>query len=288
MTRQNIFEILKSKYDIKSEMNKIIELVSIKMFSVSNFYGQRVQYTAEELFDNVLLRNWKQRGSYLSSTEIKRILQIPQIFNKEMTEIMIITTLEYYENIFYLIYKNLGIPNNPNYETSQYYSLTIENMNILLEHLNYEMKIFENEEKVILIPRKPEATAVAEISSEETALAILMYNHHSMKGDIEGKRTILYKIAHEYETLLKKPREGYNDFFVKTNALLNNLHIRHDNKTKEGNKNPVIEIDDKELENWYDELYQLLLFCVLIHDNLERKNRVADFLKSIKENKCKD
>ena len=164
----------------------------------------------------------------------------------------------------------------------------LQNITILIEHLNYERKIFENEEKIILLPKKPEATAVAEISSEETALAILMYNHHSMKGNITGKRKLLYQISLEFETLLKQPHKNYNDFFEKTNGLLNNLHIRHDNKTKEGNKNPVIEIDDKELENWYDELYQLLLFCVLIHDNLERKNRVADFLKSIKENKCKD
>ena len=42
------------------------------------------------------------------------------------------------------------------------------------------------------------------------------------------------------------------------------------NKTKENNKNSIIDITDEELEKWYDKLYQLLLFCVLIKDNLER------------------
>lgn len=285
MTRQNLFEILKSKYDIVREMNKIIDLYNKISIWVHN-YSENSHYSIEELFETQILPYWKQRGSYLTCEEIKNDLDITDYFVKESSIDNIIIALEYYENIFYLTYKK--VYGNSEYVFPNEYYLMIQNTRILLDHLNYERKIFEQEEKLILIPKKPEATAVAEISSEETALAILMYNHYSMKGDIEGKRTILYKIAHEYETLLKKPREGYNDFFVKTNALLNNLHIRHDNKTKEGNKNPVIEIDDKELENWYDELYQLLLFCVLIPDNLERKNRVADFLKSIKENKCKD
>ena len=192
--------------------------------------------------------------------------------------------LEYYANILQLIDINLDfIYSQTILRATDAFGLAIENLNYLLEHLNYEKLIISKEEKVLLVPKKPEATAVAEISSENTALAILMYNHSSLKGDVEEKRKLLYQISLEYETLLKNPIEGYNDFFNKTNQLLNNLHIRHDNKTKDGNKNLIIEIDDNELENWYDELYQLLLFCVLIHDNLERKNRVANFLKSIKE-----
>lgn len=285
MTRQNMFEILKSKYNIVKEMNKITNLYN-KISIWVCIYSENSHYSIEELFETQILPDWKQRGSYLTCKEIKNDLNITDYFVKESSIDNIIIALEYYENIFYLMYKRFR--RDDHYEFPKEYYLMIQNVNILLDHLNYERKIFEREEKLILIPKKPEATAVAEISSKETALAILMYNHHSMKSNITGKRKLLYQISLEFETLLKQPHKNYNDFFEKTNGLLNNLHIRHDNKTKEGNKNPVIEIDDKELENWYDELYQLLLFCVLIHDNLERKNRVADFLKSIKENKCKD
>lgn len=281
----NIFEILKSKYNIEQEMNKIIDLYNQVSIWVSN-YSENRRYSIEELFDSKILPNWKQRGSYLTCSEIRETLGLVSHYKNNTSIENIIIALEYFDNILYLIHKKLY--GDDCYEFSNKYILMLQNITILIEHLNYERKIFENEEKIILLPKKPEATAVAEISSEETALAILMYNHHSMKGNITGKRKLLYQISLEFETLLKQPHKNYNDFFEKTNGLLNNLHIRHDNKTKEGNKNPVIEIDDKELENWYDELYQLLLFCVLIHDNLERKNRVADFLKSIKENKCKD
>lgn len=280
MARQNIFEILKSKYDIVKEINKIMVLYN-KISIRGNSYADNRSYSIEKLFETKILPNWKQRGAYLSCKEIRNDLDIVDYFVNESKIDDIMLSLEYIQNILYLIYKK--VYNIYNYVFPKEFDLMLQNINILLEHLNCEIKIFENEEKVILIPKNPEATAVAEISSEDTALAIFMYNHHSMKGDVTEKRRLLYQISLEYETLLKKPIEGYNDFFNKTNQLLNNLHIRHDNKTKDGNKNNVIEIDDKELENWYDELYQLLLFCVLIHDNLERKNRVADFLKSMKE-----
>lgn len=285
MTRQNMFEILKSKYNIVKEMNKITNLYN-KISIWVCIYSENSHYSIEELFETQILPDWKQRGSYLTCKEIKNDLNITDYFVKESSIDNIIIALEYYENIFYLMYKRFR--RDDHYEFPKEYYLMIQNINILLDHLNYERKIFEREEKLILIPKKPEATAVAEISSEETALAILMYNHHSMKGNITGKRKLLYQISLEFETLLKQPHKNYNDFFEKTNALLNNLHIRHNNLSEQNNKNSVIDINNTELENWYDELYQLLLFCVLIKDNLDRKNKVTKFLKSIKETKCKD
>lgn len=277
----NMFEILNTKYDTLREINKIARLYNSIIIKENGYY----EYSVETLFENEILQHWKQRRSYLSCKEIKRDLGIATTVFCDIPKDIIIL-LEYYVNISFFVYKK--IYRDDSFDIPKDFTLMFQNLKLLIENLNYEIKLFEDDEKIILIPKKPEATAVAEISSEETALAILMYNHYSMNGDIEGKRTILYKIAHEYETLLKKPIEGYNDFFVKTNALLNNLHIRHDNKTKEGNKNNIINIGDKELENLYDEVYQLLLFCVLIRENLDRKKRVSEFLESIKENQCKD
>lgn len=280
----NMFEILNTKYYTLKEVNKIAYLYNNIIIKEIG-YSFNNEYSVEKLFETKVLPHWKQRRSYLTCQEIKNDLEIATTSLGEIPNNIIIL-LEYYENIMFFIYAKIF--RNASFIFPNDFTLMFQNLNILIENLNYEIKLFEEEEKIILLPKKPEATAVAEISSEETALAILMYNHYSMKGDIEGKRTILYKIAHEYETLLKKPIEGYNDFFVKTNALLNNLHIRHDNKTKEGNKNNIINIGDKELENLYDEVYQLLLFCVLIRENLDRKKRVSEFLESIKENQCKD
>ena len=282
VTRKNIFEILKHKYNVPDEMDKIVALYNSKLFYYNGDYD-RGNYTPEEIFERELLKNWKQRGSYLNCREIRYTIGIPKFFTYETSLENILNTLEYYQNISYLLVDKLNILKNYEYEVSDNFRILLENMQILLNHLNYEFKVIPKEEKLILIPKNPAATSVAEISDEETAMAILMYNHHTLKGDLETKRELLNSIARTYEPLLKNPIEGYNDFFKKTNQLLNNLHIRHNNFEEENNKNLVIDIDDRTLEHWYDELYQLLLFCVLIDDNLKRKKEAELFLKELKQ-----
>ncbi len=281
MSRKNIFEIINNNYDIAHEIDKITELFNYNMVSYIDNRCQQRTTTLERIFEVQILPTWKQRGTLLSIDEIKDKLNIPESFEESPLWNIddALNLLEIYDNIAYLIHKKL---NRDVYQLDNCFNLLIENIHILLDHLNYEHKIFENEEKVILIPKNPAATAVAEISDEETAMAILRYNHHTLKGDLETKRHLLNSIAREYEPLLNNPIEGYIDFFKKTNGLLNNLHIRHNNIESVDNKNLVIDIDDKTLEHWYDELYQLLLFCVLIDDNLKRKNDAGEFLKSLK------
>lgn len=279
MTRQNIFEIMKNTYNIPNEINKIRLLFNQKIFY--NRYT-RSKCTIEEVFNKEILLSWKQRGSFLSCNEIKETLNLPDDINEHTAEEDIIKTVEYYENIFYMLVNKFDMLTENDWEIPPSLTIVGENIALLIEHLNYDKYKMPKDEMVLLIPKNPAATAVAEISSKATALAILKYNHASLKGDLEGKRNILNSIYREYETVLDNPVENYKDFYKKAKQLYNNLHIRHDNKTKTNNKNTVINIDDKELEKWYDELYQLLLFCVLIKDNIDRKAEVEDFLKSIK------
>ena len=91
------------------------------------------------------------------------------------------------------------------------FHVLIDNINLLLEHINYQFKNIKNEESYNYT-KPAEVNAAAETSSEETALAILMYNHHAYKGDIEEKRKLLYQIALEYELFLSNPINGFKDF----------------------------------------------------------------------------
>lgn len=281
MVRKSIFDVLNNNYDIAQEINKITELFNSNMISYFDSSYNRCTTTIESVFNSIILPTWKQRGTLLSLDEIKEKMNIPDYFEEDSFWSIddVINLLEVYDNIAYLIHKK----RNSNYTLDDRFNLLIENIIILLDHLNYEHKIFENEEKVILIPKNPAATSVAEISDEETAMAILMYNHHTLKGDLEAKRKILYSIAKEYEPLLSKPIDGFKDYFVKATNMLNNLDIRHNNKEGKHKNNLVINLENDELEKWYDELYQLFLFCVLIKDNIERKNNIEEFLKNLKQ-----
>ncbi len=281
MVRKNIFELLEAKYEIKDEMNKIYNFFIKKFIRYQDESGYNF-YSPESFFEEYILKTWKQRYSCIDICEIYQKLNLPTFFNDQTAVEDVINALEFYCNVIYLISTKFDL-NNGLFEISDDMRILNENIQILLDQMHYQKKVFENEEKLILIPKNPAATSVAEISDEETAMDILMYNHHTLKGNLEAKRELLNSIARTYEPLLKSPIEGYKDFYEKTNQLLNNLHIRHNNFEEENNKNLVIDIDDKTLEHWYDELYQLLLFCVLIDDNLKRKKEAGEFLKQLKQ-----
>lgn len=275
MTRKNIFEILEEKYDIAEEIKKISSLFNKLQFTRTHPLSfQQEQYTIEKLVDDVFSL-WKQRGSCLNCAEMKEKLHLTQTFNDLDN---IINTLEYYSNILYIVEHKIDkIVNLPLRGCSEY-KMLLENINILLDHLHYKKITLEEEEKVILVPKDPAATAVAEISSKDIAFAILKYHHASLKGQLGEKRRLLLSIAHEYELLLKKPIDGFTEYFKMTRNILNNLNIRHNNTAK---NEFLTQMSDKELESWYDELYQLLLFCVLIKDNRDRKDKVDELLKRI-------
>lgn len=279
MGRKNIFELLSEKYNIVKEMNKIAELFSgIKITATNPLNFQSGIYSIEQLFEWNCFPKWKQRGPYLSCAEMKADLNIPNSFSNNMDDI--IKGLEYYINILRLVTVNFSHNLNISYPSA--YPMLLKNIDILLEHLNYEEQVFDQDEKVILVPKNPVATAVAEITDKEhIAFAILKYNHNSLKGNIAEKKSLLLSIANEYEPLLKNPINGFSDYFDKANCLLNNLNLRHNNLEGRDKREIVCEMPAEELEKWYDELYQLLLFCVLIKDNIKRKKEIDDLVKKI-------
>lgn len=278
MTRKNIFEILEEKYDIKEEFIKIFNLFNnMKFLRTLPLTFQQDVYTIEKLADDIFVQ-WKQRGSCLNCEEIKRKINLSKDFDNFEN---IINHLEYYLNIIHLIeHKTDKIAQLPLRGCSEYWMMT-ENINILIEHLNYKKIVFDDEEKVILVPKDPAAIAVAEISSDDVAFAIMKYHHASLKGNLNEKRRLLVSIANEYEPLLEKPIDGFYEYIKDAKNMLNNAHIRHNNKEGSDRKELIANMSDEELEHWYDELYQLLLFCVLAKDNKERKEKIHDFLNSI-------
>ena len=274
MNRKDIFSILAEKFNADDEIYKIKALFFKKLFLYTNAYnGIQKEMTIENIVDNFLFSQWKQRGFCINCEEMRLKIGIKNTL-KTIEEKIIL--LEYIFNLIYLIHTHLKIGNLEPIRHKSDYIIFLSNINHILEKMHYGKHFFKDEEKVILVPKNPTATAVAEISSENTAMAILMYHHASLKGNLVRKKELLRQIAQEYEPLLKKGIDGFSDYFSKARDFLNNLDIRHNNSDK-----PIVKnLSPEELENWYDELYQLLLFCVLIRDNKDRKDKMAEFLKT--------
>ncbi len=159
-----------------------------------------------------------------------------------------------------------------------------EVLNECLENINYTFHYNEETEQLIVVEANPEVTAVAEIVEPELVDPIIRYNHFSLKGDIKTKRTILFSLGHALDAKregLKGIDKGLEECIY--NAL-NNLNIRHNNcDSRDPNSfRPVIaSMPDADLEQYYDDLYQLILYANLELDNLERKKKMKEFLNRV-------
>lgn len=152
-----------------------------------------------------------------------------------------------------------------------------------LAQYNHKAVYYPDEEQVIVIEDKSEVTAVAEIVEPQLAKGILRYNHRSLQGDLEAKKSILLSMGAELE-----PRRGDMNTKDKDNEdliffMLNNLNLRHNNVTEGDSryKEELALMPEEELEGWYDELYQMMLLAFLQLDNMERIERVKDLKKRI-------
>ena len=133
------------------------------------------------------------------------------------------------------------------------------------------------------VPKSPEAISVAEIVAPNLSYKVIEYNHHSMKGDLEKKRDTLLALADQLEPKRGELKKINSDLETDVFFLYNNLNIRHNNSDPAGKKyKPVIAaMTNKQIEQWYDDAYQMSLLAFLELDNVERKDRVKKLRETI-------
>lgn len=267
--RKNIFDILSEHLNIRSELERIIAL-----FGTDLYTDGMLDYTPENLVDEHVFFDWKHRNRCICIADMRSRLNIfSRLDKKSVTIEVTLNHIEYFLNIIYLadkyVYENcLGYHNE--------LGMLRDNITFLLDSLNYQAKVFPKDDRVILYEKSAQVTAVAEIVDTTTAISILSYHHARLKGNLTEKKNILLELGAQLE-----PRRGELDRLNKQLSsdiffVLNNLNIRHNNKaTGTHYKKFVDEMVDNTLEEWYDELYQLILLAFLTLDNIERASKIA-------------
>lgn len=273
MNRMSIFERLQPKVDLTTEYLKLDKVIC------------RERSSYEYTINDILARNfrdWKYRANYMSLQELRNELGL-NITKYETSTGSILKHIS--ENDFLLfceLFFNLADAFLSDINTtnlSQKTKSVIETMRIDLEQLNYSFKRLDDR-RVLVIETNPATTAVSEIVELDLSDKIIEYNHYLLRGDLTKKREILRAMSHKYDAVkptLKSINSGLED---RASFLLNNLNIRHNNKDKQSKdyKKFVADMSDSDLEHWYDETYQTLLFAILTVDQVTR-NQSIDELK---------
>lgn len=266
MSRKNIFEILENKWNIIDEVKRIFTLLNTDCISIK-FSEDK---TIIEFVDGYCFYDWENRYSYLDIEDMAKDLDIKLNEDKIPSNLEIIEILKYVEfarNLIMLCDTKLFIDNEKDsddkykYTYYQEYTILKENINIVLEHLNFSTRLLKKEERIILIEKNHSAMSAAEIVDEDTTCKVIEYNHYLLKGDIDKKKEILLQLSNKYEGIKSNIKNLNSKLDDDIGFMLNNIHIRHNNKSGKSKKEYVSKMRKDTIEKWYDETYQMLLLA---------------------------
>ena len=275
--RKNIFDIASENITMKSEAERLVYLATKEITLRIHSYDNETlfQYVNHYRFDQ-----WKQRGHFLNLQDFLKGIDYEGVKKKAANDVeSLLTLIEIIYNIWMLAYKafdDMGKNHSLEYYESYYHLKEI--MDDLLKQYNYTVYIDEKNEQVLVIEDNPAVTATAEIVDAPLATEIIRYNHHALKGEIDLKKEILLKMALNLEPQRKELKALDSKLEDNIFFMFNNLDLRHNNHSMQDKnyKEYVAKMDKEALENWYDELYQMVLLAFLLLDNVERTGKVKE------------
>lgn len=275
--RKNFAEVLKNgKVDIRKEYSRLYHLLY-------DIYNEN-SYNPTSLYDYIndsFYKIWF-RGTAITLEDFNdehgfSFEEFPRNFNIDY----LVSFCEYFYNI---TFGYMALPCCLNQAYLQFIIQQIDKVIAAIGYMPTTQDGFTN-----FVEKSQGAVATSEIiDDKDLSYKTIYYNHHSMRGNVEGKKEILLK----YASLLE-PKENIlnsinpslkKDLFY----LFNNLNIRHNNidcADKGNYKKYVSEMTPQQIEEWYDETYQMCLLAFLEIEQSERKKKFDKLKESIENTK---
>lgn len=271
MARRTFADVIReTKIDIKHEYFKLYNM----------FYGEDFEYQSVYLYEacSEYFLNYPFRGTCTTLYEFEQINDLHFYLDEKLfSQDYFIQFCEYTYNLT----KHIKQTERKYLVLLQTYKQQID---LITEKIGYEKHKDSQTNVYIFVPKLPEAIAVSEIIEPALSYKVIEYNHHSMKGDLTRKRETLLKFADLLEARRQELKSVSSSLDKIVFSLFNNINIRHNNSDPQSGKYHIFvaEMSDEELEKWYDDTYQLCLLCFLEMDNVERKRRIKELNKNIK------
>ena len=279
MARKNIFELVSKNTTFEDDLRRLNALI----FSEKCIQHYKVyNYSISEFVNKYLFYSWGQRQHCVDLEDFLKTLKYNELYEKSLKQDFnsAVCVLELYYNLWNLVFRHILKSNDTKHYES--FNFTNDLLRDCLSEINYTYHLFD-EDTILLIEDKPEVTATAEIVDDDLALDVIKYNHHSLCGDIETKKSILLRLGSELEPKRKELKAINQQLEDNIFYMLNNLNLRHNNRSKKDKnyKEYVAKMRKSKLEQWYDELYQDILLALLLLDDQERQVRFSELRNKI-------
>ena len=288
MTKISALDLMKKNYNVQLEAKKLKQFFfDAPMFRRANLFNNSETFTYSAVFDELMLRDWKFRQTYITTKEMFTQNDLYIDFSKKYTDEQLINFIELIDNILYV---------KPNSEIIRMrYNLTFieNNYKLMLEILGALIKNLGLDEKknpegwYVLIPKNEVLDKAIEDFSPAVQWEIVSYLKIK-SDDLESKRKQLAHLATELYIEKDTNEKGYVPFDTIMNEctlILNNLHIRHNNETGKWENDVIKNINDSEAIEYCDILYNKMLQIILIRKDLKKQSKIDNLSKSLKNNK---
>lgn len=240
-----------------------------------------------QFIDIFCFKNWAHRSRFINVNDFLGALRFDNLVREARYDIESHLTLIELVYNFWNLANNLLVDEDSEMDLhgcGNFYHIK-EVMDDILEGCNYIARSNNDNDCIIVIENKPEVTAVAEIMpSPELSFDTIRYNHRALKGDIKAKKAILIALGADLEAKRKELQAINNKLSDDVFFMLNNINIRHNNCSKQDSakyKKYVADMAPEQLEEWYDELYQMMLLGFLLLDNKERSIKIGELKDNI-------
>ena len=283
MARKSIFDIVKENCNLSEDIKRIARIVLNENCVEYGSYN----YTIKYIVNRSLFHSWKARGHCVDLDDFVSCLDYEYNYDMAVSTGEIVSSLliiEFYYNLWTLVNNSIIMEDDKLEGVGNFYHVK-KIMDDCLAKLNYTTHYDEKNEQLIVIEDNPATTAVAEIVEDDLAIELIRYNHYALKGDLKEKQRILKILSDALEAKRDDLKRVDNALDRDVHFLINNINVRHNNVTEGSSsyKAYVANLTADELEEWYDETYQMLLLAFLRLDNIDRAKKVKELKSKLTE-----
>lgn len=283
MARKNIFQLVEENYDIQTEIRKINTL----FFSERYFEAGYDRISFYKLLKWILFADWKYRGTCITLDEYFDRAEANIEDNAPNDEDTIINNLEVMENFIKLYFDNSDIlcaQNNVKYYTN-FKNVFCNLINTLEKRMGLTTR--EYKDKIIIYPKNAPLEKVVDLcDDEDVQWELIRYVREDLSLN-EKRKSLAYLATNLYiEEDKTETDEHIKELIKKAGNILNNLHIRHNNKTGKWENAALKDLDETDAISLCDMVYNEMLTIVLLRDHKEYEKTYAEFNKKQKAAKA--
>lgn len=283
---EHFFDLLaRVAVDPTIELRKLYDLFSRKEFFVDIYLITLEKYINSRVFSKLSFR-----GTFIDLNDMLTTLKLSEeeLLGPPLRKKVPLKKLFLFCEFLLALFTEGATELRSNDSAWNQATLIIANINTIVDRTNHTLHDIgtENRPRYIIVENNKLVSQACEFITEQpVALAMIEYNHHALKGNTVKKRQILTELVNYVEPIKNSNilrENGYAQLQSDVGFVINNFHIRHNNKTGTNAKEYISALPDDELEKWYDKAYNLMLSVIVEAQNIRTHHEIEQLKKSYK------